>query len=450
MNNKNKRLSGGKIMIRLIKILKPLVPVMMITISFGVLGFLSAIAITTFGAVAMGNILGIDIGYNLQTCVKVIIVCGIMRGILRYVEQYSGHYIAFKILAILRDNVYKALRKLAPAKLEGKEKGNLISVITSDIELLEVFYAHTIAPIAIAIITSAIITGILYTINPYFGIIGAIFYIIVGYIIPVLSSKLGNEAGFDYRNEFGKTNSFLLDSLKGIKEVLLFGQGDNRLKTINENSDILNKKMKIIKGHEGLIRALTDITIMIAILITLYAGVMLYKSESINLAQVVVALVLLSSSFGPTVALSNLSNNLMHTFACAQRLFDILDEAPAVEEVEGITDLKMNNINIDNLEFKYGDREEKLLKEVNLNIKKGDKIAIIGESGCGKSTLLKLIMRFWDVNNGSIEVDSKNIKTIPTKSLRKSQSLVSQETFLFNDTIESNLKIGKKMQLMKK
>lgn len=444
MNNEEKRLSGLKIMLRLIKILKPLVPVMMITITFGVLGFLAAISITTFGAVAMANIVGVDMGYTFKTCLKIIITCGILRGILRYIEQYSGHYIAFKILAILRDKVYKALRKLAPAKLESKEKGNLISVITSDIELLEVFYAHTIAPIAIAIITSSVIAVILYNINPYFGIIGAIFYIIVGCIIPVLSSKLGSKAGFEYRNEFGKTNSFLLDSLRGIKETLLFGQGNNRLESINKNSNKLNEKMKIIKGHEGLIRALTDITIMIAILVTLYTGVELYKGQTINIGQVVVALVLLASSFGPTVALSNLSNNLMHTFACGQRLFDILDEAPAVLEVDGNTNINMDDIKIKDVEFKYADRDEVLLRNVNLNIKKGDKIAIIGESGCGKSTLLKLMMRFWDVDKGSIEIDNENIKNIPTKALRKSQSLVSQETFLFNDTIKNNLMIGKK------
>lgn len=444
MNNEEKRLSGLKIMLRLIKILKPLVPVMMITITFGVLGFLAAISITTFGAVAMANIVGIDMGYTFKTCLKIIIVCGIIRGILRYIEQYSGHYIAFKILAILRDKVYKALRKLAPAKLESKEKGNLISVITSDIELLEVFYAHTIAPIAIAIITSSVIAVILYNINPYFGIIGTIFYTIVGCIIPVLSSKLGSKAGFEYRNEFGKTNSFLLDSLRGIKEILLFGQGSNRLESINKNSNKLNEKMKIIKGHEGLIRALTDITIMIAILLTLYIGIELYKGQTINIGQVVVALVLLASSFGPTVALSNLSNNLMHTFACAQRLFDILDEVPAICEVPGNTNINMDGIKIKDVEFKYTDREEVLLRNVNLNIKKGDKIAIIGESGCGKSTLLKLMMRFWDVDKGSIEIDNENIKNIPTKALRKSQSLVSQETFLFNDTIKNNLMIGKK------
>ena len=443
MNNEQQRISGFKIMLRLIKILKPLAPIMMITITFGVLGFLAATAVTTFGAVAIGNILGVEMGIGLSTTIKIIIGCAILRGGLRAIEQYSGHYIAFKILAILRDQVFKALRKLSPAKLETKEKGNLISVITSDIELLEVFYAHTIAPIAIAILTSSVTAGVLYSVNPYFGLIGIGFYLIVGLVIPVASSKYANQAGLEYRNEFGNTNSFLLDSLKGIKEVLLFGAGEERINTINENSEKLNEKLKVIKQHEGIIRAFTDITIMIAILVTLYTGVKLFEAGTVDLGQVILAVVLLASSFGPTVALSNLSNNLMHTFACAQRLFNILDEVPAVEEVPGMEDLEMNDISIENVSFKYKGRNEDLLKNINLKINKGDKVAIIGKSGCGKSTLLKLIMRFWDVESGAIEIDSKNIKNIPTKSLRKVQSLVSQETFLFNDTIENNLKIGK-------
>ncbi len=443
MNNEQQRISGFKIMLRLIKILKPLAPIMMITITFGVLGFLAATAVTTFGAVAIGNILGVEMGIGLSTTIKIIIGCAILRGGLRAIEQYSGHYIAFKILAILRDQVFKALRKLSPAKLETKEKGNLISVITSDIELLEVFYAHTIAPIAIAILTSSVTAGVLYSVNPYFGLIGIGFYLIVGLVIPVASSKYANQAGLEYRNEFGNTNSFLLDSLKGIKEVLLFGAGEERINTINENSEKLNDKLKVIKQHEGIIRAFTDITIMIAILVTLYTGVKLFEAGTIDLGQVILAVVLLASSFGPTVALSNLSNNLMHTFACAQRLFNILDEVPAVEEVPGMEDLEMNDISIENVSFKYKGRNEDLLKNINLKINKGDKVAIIGKSGCGKSTLLKLIMRFWDIESGAIEIDSKNIKNIPTKSLRKVQSLVSQETFLFNDTIENNLKIGK-------
>lgn len=440
----NNRQSGMKIMARLIKILKPLAPVMMITISFGVLGFLAAIAITTFGGVAIATKLGIDMSVTFKTSITVIIVCAVLRGLLRYIEQYSGHYIAFKILAILRDKVYKALRKLAPSKLESKEKGNLISVITSDIELLEVFYAHTVAPIAIAIITSIIMTAILYNINPVYGAVSALFYIVVGYLIPVISSKFGKEAGMEYRQEFAKTNSHLLESLKGIKEILLFEEGQNRLNQINKNSDILDEKMAGIKKHEGIIRAFTDVTIMIAILTFLFISINLYNEGSINIGQGLVAIVILSSSFGPVVALSNLSNNLVQTFACAQRLFDILDEVPAVEEVDGDIELESSNINIENVNFAYKDRDENLLKDINLEIKPGDKIGILGESGCGKSTFLKLLMRFWDVNEGSISLDNKNIKTMPTKTLRRSQSLVTQETFLFNDSIENNIKIGKK------
>ena len=440
----NNRQSGFKIMTRLIKVLKPLAPIMMITISFGVLGFLAAIAITSFGMIATATALNIDMGVSIKTCISIIIACGILRGVLRYIEQYSGHFIAFTILAILRDKVFKALRKLSPAKLESKEKGNLISVITSDIELLEVFYAHTVAPIAIAIITSIIMTVILYNINPVYGAVSALFYIVVGYLIPVISSNFGKEAGMEYRQEFAKTNSHLLESLKGIKEILLFEEGQNRLNQINKNSDILDEKMAGIKKHEGIIRAFTDVTIMIAILTFLFISINLYNEGSINIGQGLVAIVILSSSFGPVVALSNLSNNLVQTFACAQRLFDILDEVPAVEEVDGDIELESSNINIENVNFAYKNRDENLLKDINLEIKPGDKIGILGESGCGKSTFLKLLMRFWDVNEGSISLDDKNIKTMPTKTLRRSQSLVTQETFLFNDSIENNIKIGKK------
>ena len=440
----NNRQSGFKLMTRLIKVLKPLTPIMMITITFGVLGFLAATAITSFGMIATATALNIDMGFSIKTCITIIIACSILRGILRYIEQYSGHFIAFTILAILRDKVFKALRKLSPAKLESKEKGNLISVITSDIELLEVFYAHTIAPIAIAIITSLIIAGVLYSINPIYGVVSVVFYIIIGYLIPVVSSKFGKKAGAEYREEFAKTNSHLLESLKGIKEILLFDEGENRLKEINKNSDILDEKMGGIKKHEGVVRAFTDVTIMIAILTFLFISIKLYNDNVINIGQGLVAIVILSSSFGPVVALSNLSNNLVQTLACAQRLFDILDEVPAVEEVDGDIELETSHINVENVNFAYKGREENLLKDINLEIKPGDKIGILGESGSGKSTLLKLLMRFWDVNEGSISLDNKNIKNIPTKTLRKSQSLVTQETFLFNDTIENNIKIGKK------
>lgn len=437
-----KRRSGFQIMARLIIELKPLAPVMLITIGMGVLGFLAAIAIATFGAVALGVLIGEVTSFTFKSAVIVMIVCAVLRGLLRYCEQLSGHYIAFKILVILRDKIFTVLRRLAPAKLEGKEKGNLISLITSDIELLEVFYAHTIAPITIAIITNAIISIILFRINPWFGILGAVFFLIVGFAIPYLSSKMAKEAGVEYRNNFGQSNSYILDSLRGLKEILLFNGGQRRLNSINEKSRELNKSLSKIKDHEGVIRGVTDLTIMLAILTFVGTGFGLLIADSISFIETVIAVVIVASSFGPVVALSNLSNNLVHTFACAERLFALLDEEPNVEEVAGDKKVEGNSIKFKDVEFSYPGRQEKILDDISININKGDKIALIGESGIGKSTFIKLIMRFWDVNSGRIDIDGINIKDIPTKSLRASQTLVSQETYLFNESIEDNIKIG--------
>ena len=437
-----KRRSGFQIMARLIIELKPLAPVMLITIGMGVLGFLVAIAIATFGAVALGVLIGEVTSFTFKSAVIFMIVCAVLRGLLRYCEQLSGHYIAFKILVILRDKIFTVLRRLAPAKLEGKEKGNLISLITSDIELLEVFYAHTIAPITIAIITNAIISIILFRINPWFGILGAVFFLIVGFAIPYLSSKMAKEAGVEYRNSFGQSNSYILDSLRGLKEILLFNGGQRRLNSINEKSRELNKSLSKIKDHEGVIRGVTDLTIMLAILTFVGTGFGLLIADSISFIETVIAVVIVASSFGPVVALSNLSNNLVHTFACAERLFALLDEEPNVEEVAGDKKVEANSIKFKDVEFSYPGRQEKILDDISININKGDKIALIGESGIGKSTFIKLIMRFWDVNSGRIDIDGINLKDIPTKSLRSSQTLVSQETYLFNESIEDNIKIG--------
>lgn len=437
-----KRASGFSIMKRLIKELKPLAKVMLITIIMGVLGYLSAISISTFAVIALGDLLGETMIFSFSVSIKVIIASAILRGLFRYLEQLSGHYIAFKILAILRDKVFSSLRKLAPAKLDIKEKGNLISIITSDIELLEVFYAHTIAPIVIAIITCSLISTVLFNIHMYFGILSILFYLIIGFIIPYFSSKFGQNAGVEYRTIFGKSNSYLLDSLRGLKEILLFGNGKERLDNINKNSTLLNEKVKIIKCHEGFIKATTDSTIMISILISTMFGYSIYIQNQITFSNMILAIVIIASSFGPVVALSNLSNNLLQTFASAERVFDILDEIPIVEEVPGDFAMSDTSIKSSDISFAYPNRGDNILENVFLSINKGDKIAIVGKSGIGKSTFIKLIMRFWDVNKGEIFIDNKLVNNIPTKSLRKSQALVSQETFLFNESIEYNIKIG--------
>lgn len=436
------RRSGLQIMKRLILELKPLIAIMFITITMGVLGFLAAISIGTFGAVAIGAFIGEITFISVKGAVILMIVSALLRGILRYGEQLSGHYIAFKILYILRDKIFHKLRKLAPAKLEGQEKGKLISIITSDIELLEVFYAHTIAPIAIAIITNTIISIILYMISPYFGVLSAIFFLIVGLVIPYFSSSLGKNAGMEYRNMFGECNNYVLDSLRGIKEVLQFKNGEERLEEINNKSRKINKSLEKLKEHEGLIRAITDLTIMLAILSFVGVGFYEYSLGNITFTAMILGIVIIASSFGPVVALSNLSNTLLQTFASAERLFNLLDEEPLVLEVENGKAIKSHSINYNKVDFSYPNREEKIFSDATVNIQKGDKIALVGESGIGKSTFVKLLMRFWDVNKGEIKIGKEDIKGIETASLRNSQVLVSQETYLFNESILDNIKIG--------
>ena len=437
-----KRRSGFQIMKRLIVELKPLAPIMLITISMGVIGFLAAIAIASFGAIAIGTLIGDITFISFTGAMVVMVLSAVFRGFLRYAEQLSGHYIAFKILYILRDKIFGKLRKLAPAKLEGQEKGNLISLITSDIELLEVFYAHTIAPISIAVITNSIIAVILYMINPWFGLLSVVFFLIVGFVIPYASSSLVKEAGVAYRNMFGECNNYILDSLRGLKEVLLFGNGEERLKEINSKSHRINESLDKIKEHEGIIRAITDLTIMVAILTFVGVGFQQYSVGKLSFTWMLVGIVVIASSFGPVVALSNLSNTLLQTFACAERLFDLIDEEPHVEEVLEGHAVNGDSISYEDVTFSYPNRKEKIFDNTSVHIEKGDKIALIGESGIGKSTFVKLMMRFWDVNEGKIKLDNKDIKEVATDSIRSSQTLVSQETYLFNESILDNIKIG--------
>ena len=437
------RQSGFSIMKRLILELKPLILIMFITITMGVLGFLAAIAIASFAAVALGSLVEGPTIVTFQTAIIIMIVCAVSRGLLRYAEQLSGHYIAFKILYLLRDKIFTKLRTLAPAKLEGKDKGNLISLITSDIELLEVFYAHTIAPIAIAILTNSIIAIILYLIHPVYGLVSAIYFILVGVIVPYISSMLVKTAGVNYRKAFAESNQYILDSLRGLKEILLFNQGENRLSKLNKQSDRLNDSIRKIKDHEGLVTGVTSVIITSAMLVFTGMGFYFYSTNQLSLTLVLVALVIIASSFGPVVALSNLSNTLAHTFACAQRLFDLLDEEPQVTDVEGSTTLNMDEMKFEEVTFTYPNGQTPIFKDASVSIKKGDKMALIGPSGIGKSTFIKLLMRYFDTDKGHVKVDGQVISDIPTASLRNGQTLVSQETYLFNDTIANNIRIGK-------
>lgn len=440
------RKHGAKIMWQLVGLVKPLLPVMAITISMGVVGFLCAIFITIFAGYGLLNLSGFETVLSNKTILWLLIGCAVLRGILRYAEQASGHYIAFKLLAHIRDMVFTSLRKLAPAKLEGKEKGNLISVITTDIELLEVFYAHTIAPIAIAIITSLIMVVYIGSFHVILAVVALLSYLIIGLLIPYMNSKYGRETGREYRRKFGHLNSYILESLRGIREILQFGLGESRIKSMKEQSDSLDELQGILKKKEGVTKAVTEAVVLLCSLAMLYTSIHLLRTGAIKFDGVLLSVIALMSSFGPVIALSNLSNNLLQTFASGERVLAILEEQPLVEDIVGGTELDkdVDTITVDNVSFAYD--EEQVLSNVSLEAKK-ETIGIWGKSGSGKSTLLKLMMRFWTVDNGQITMGTgKNhtsVNQITTTSLRKNISYMTQETFLFMDTIAANITLGK-------
>ena len=438
--------NGLKVMYKLIGLVLPLVHVMIAAITMGVIGFLTAIFIIVLGGVGLLNILGFATALSLKQVIIGIVICAVLRGILRYAEQGSNHYIAFKLLALIRHKVFIKLRKLAPAKLEGKDKGNLISIITTDTELLEVFYAHTISPIIIAFITSVIMTIFIGSYNIFLGAIALVAYFIVGVIIPVWSSNQGDETGQQYRDELGDLNSYFLSSIRGINDIIQYGVGKERLDEINRRTDELETKQKFLLKQEGSNRAVTDTAILLCSMVMLFAGCILYNKGQVDFTQVIIPLIALMSSFGPVVAISNLSNNLFHTIAAGNRVVDLLEEEPAVEEVSGKETVEFADMKLENVSFAYDD--EVILEDFNMEIKKNTIIGIYGKSGCGKSTLLKLLMRFWEVNNGAITIGGKNINEINTSDLRKMQSFVTQDTYLFNDTIANNIGIAKENATM--
>ena len=438
--------NGLKVMYKLIGLVLPLVHVMISAITMGVIGFLTAIFIIVLGGVGLLNILGFATALSLKQVIIGIVICAVLRGILRYAEQGSNHYIAFKLLALIRHKVFIKLRKLAPAKLEGKDKGNLISIITTDTELLEVFYAHTISPIIIAFITSVIMTIFIGSYNIFLGAIALVAYFIVGVIIPVWSSNQGDETGQQYRDELGDLNSYFLSSIRGINDIIQYGVGKERLDEINRRTDELETKQKFLLKQEGSNRAVTDTAILLCSMVMLFAGCILYNKGQVDFTQVIIPLIALMSSFGPVVAISNLSNNLFHTIAAGNRVLDLLEEEPAVEEVSGKETVEFADMKLENVSFAYDD--EVILEDFNMEIKKNTIIGIYGKSGCGKSTLLKLLMRFWEVNNGAITIGGKNINEINTSDLRKMQSFVTQDTYLFNDTIANNIGIAKENATM--
>lgn len=439
------RRSGIQIMGKLIGLVKPLALVMLAAIALGVAGYLCAIFLTVTAGAGILRILGIAcppvFPGSLRGIFLLLGIMAVLRGVLHYFEQECNHYIAFKLLAIIRHRVFAALRKLCPAKLEGKDRGNLISIITSDIELLEVFYAHTISPAAIAFLTSVIMVLFIGSFHPACGAVAVLGYLTVGIVLPLWNSKNGAQAGMEYRETFGEMNSFILDSLRGLKETIQYGCGAKRLREMEAGSDELSGYQKRLKELEGDSGAVTGACISLFSFGMLFLTLYLHGRSRLDFGGVVLATIAMMSSFGPVTALSNLSNNLLQTLACGERVLSILEEQPQVEETEGMEEVSFSGARLHHVTFAYG--EETILSDVSMEFPTGKILGIHGRSGSGKSTILKLLMRFWDVQGGSVQISGKDIRELNTENLRNMESFVTQETVLFHDSIANNIAIGR-------
>lgn len=443
--NKEKpsRRSGAKIMASLIALLGSLSIIIVLAVINGSIGFVCAMGVTVSGAVGIAKVLGEDIALSYGWIVGMAIGFGVLRGILRYFEQYSNHYIAFKLLAVLRDKVFGALRVLCPAKLENKQKGSIIAMITSDIETLEVFYAHTISPICIAVLVSlGVVLFIGFVSSWYIALVALVGYIFTGIIVPAVSSGRLKESGVRYRAEFASFSAFFLDSIKGIKDIVLNNAGKERENEVNERSDELLSETKKMKREITKVSSAIELTVSVFILITLAVGIILVRSDVLSVGRMIIGVVAVFSSFGPVIAVGALPGNLTQTFASGDRVLNLLEEKPAVEEINGGRNFDYDNLKVKDLSFSY-DGSAEVLRDIKMHAEKGEIVGIIGESGCGKSTFLKLLLRFWEKDGGDIDYNGTDVDEINTESLFSNVTMVSQSTYLFEETVEDNLRIAK-------
>lgn len=438
------RRSALRIMGQLIGLVKPLMGVMSGAILMGVLGYLCAIFLTIIAVNGMVRFLGMPGFFPLdsfQSAAAVLVVLAVLRGVLHYVEQYCNHYIAFRILAVIRHKVFAALRRLCPAKLEGRDKGDLISLITSDIELLEVFYAHTISPVAIAVLTSLVMIIFMGRIHIMAGMLALCAYLVAGLVLPVWNGSRGAQKGMRFRDGFGELNSFVLDSLRGLDETIQYGQGETRSRQMEERSREMGKLQKEMSDFQSGQQSITSLCVLIFSAGMLLLMLWLQENGSVGSDGVLLCTVAMMGSFGPVLALSNLSNTLNQTLASGERVLRLLEEEPVVQDVSGEDRVDFEGVACDQVDFSYGD--EKVLQDFSFDFEPGRIIGIHGKSGCGKSTLLKLMMRFWDVSAGDIRVSGKDIRKVNTSDLRNMQAYMTQETCLFHDSVANNIALGR-------
>lgn len=426
---------------KLLKLARPLTPVLLLSAFAGVLSSLSVTAIFLLGAYGVQKLLYGNPLF-LWSVFGGILILALIRGIFRYLEQYTGHYVAFRLLAELRDHVFSALRRLAPAKMEAKNSGEIVSVITSDIELIEVFYAHTIAPILIGATVSTVMTVFLWTIHPAFGIIGLTAYVTLGFIVPTLNYYFGKNQGRMMRRTVGEFHHLQLDVFSAIRDIRLFGlKKTYEQKMLDMEKKVNDEEIKLGQ-NSFLIRGIGESAVLLFTFAIMIAGTSLVASGVLIGSSVLYGTVGLFASAAPVLALNQLGNGLIPAFAACRRVVALIEESPAIKDVKaGYEPDKFDGLELSQVDFDYGDHTE-ILKMVNLHMSKGEKIGLSGASGSGKSTLLKLIMRFWDPTHGEIKLSELPMKQIKMSALRAIEGASLQDAFLFNRSIADNIRIG--------
>lgn len=503
------RRSGWRIMAGLLGLVVPLLPVMVGAILLGTLGHLCAIFLTILAGYILlywiFTVYGVEIGLsdffvdstvsgdlsnsnsgflewiaslytNPSGWLWVLLVIAVLRGVLHYGEQYCNHIIAFKLLAIIRHRVFAKLRQLAPAKLEIKNQGDLLSVLTQDIELLEVFYAHTISPIVIAGLTCTVMVVFVAQFSWIAALLVMVAYLVIGVVIPLSFGRLGARAGLAYRQQVGDLNEFLLESLWGVDEVLQYGGGQSRAEQLNQQSQNLSQPMRVLNAVEARQRAVTNLAVLGFSLLLVFTQVWSYAHGEVSLPGLVLPVIALLGSFGPVIALANLSNSLHQTLACGERVLNILAEEPETKDIVsqepwgrasgfGSKPFGYSSGSAAGSASEFGSRSEPafvpalelarvgfaypaqpasiVVDDFSLSFASGQVVGLYGPSGCGKSTVLKLLMRFWDPQSGQIQVFGRDVRQVNTSDLRDLQGYVTQETHLFQDTIANNIAVGK-------